>query len=279
MAALTSITHGPAGWLAVGSPGPVAFTSPDSTTWRPARAAIARDLAGVTDLVAAAGPHGYVIAGKLVVPGGTCVADVWWSPDLASWTRADNTNDITGSSQVLAVAADARGYISAGSHDGQPAVWTSSNGRTWTTTVLPLPAGTTGVLEQVAAHGHRIIALGVQAAAGVSTPLAELSADGGATWRQVPFSAPGPDPAITALTADVGGFTAAVQTGEPGQQDVMIWMSPDGASWAQSHLSGLAGGGTHQLTALASSGTTVTGIGSIATQQRQVPIILVLSAR
>ena len=50
-------------------------------------------------------------------------------------------NDTAGSSQVLAVAADAHGFISAGSHDGQPAVWTTTDGRTWTTTVLPLPPG------------------------------------------------------------------------------------------------------------------------------------------
>ena len=41
------------------------------------------------------------ITGKLVAPGGNCVADVWWSPDLVSWTRAHDVNDATGSSQVL----------------------------------------------------------------------------------------------------------------------------------------------------------------------------------
>ena len=56
-------------------------------------------------------------------------------------TRAHDVNDTAGSSQVLAVAADAHGFISAGSHDGQPAVWTTTDGRTWTTTVLPLPPG------------------------------------------------------------------------------------------------------------------------------------------
>jgi WD40 repeat protein len=279
LAALTSVTHGSAGWLAVGVPGPVAFTSADGTTWRPAPGSIARDLTGVADVAAAAGPRGYVIVGKLVAPGGSCVADVWWSPNMASWTRAHDVNDATGSSQVLAVAASAHGFISAGSHDGQPALWTTTSGPAWKTIVLPLPHGATGVLQQIAIDGNRVVALGVQTAEGVTRPLAELSTDGGATWRQVPFGALGPEPAVTALTASPGGFVAAVQTGAPGQPDGTVWTAADGANWTRSHVSGLSGSGTRQLTALASSGTTVTGIASIATPQIQRPVILTLSAR
>ena len=87
---------------------------------------------------------------------------------------------------MLAVTADAHGFISAGSYDGKPAVWTTTDGRTWRKVVLPLPPGSaTGVLQQVAVNGSRVAALGQQTAAAVTVPLAELSADGGATWRQV----------------------------------------------------------------------------------------------
>ena len=185
LTALTSVTHGSAGWLAVGEPGPVAFTSADGITWQPAPA-IARNMAGVVAVATAAGPRGYVITGKLIAPGGACVADVWWSPDLTSWTRAHDVNDTAGSSQVLAVAADDDGFISAGSHDGQPAVWTTTDGRTWTTTVLPLPSGTSGVLQRISIDGNRVIAQGQQTTASVTTPLAELSADDGATWTPAP---------------------------------------------------------------------------------------------
>ncbi|HMD23240.1 MAG TPA: MFS transporter [Streptosporangiaceae bacterium] len=278
LAALTSVTHGPAGWLAVGVPGPVVYTSADGTTWQPAPVSIARDLAGVTSVAATAGPHGYIIAGQLVAPGGACVADVWWSPNLASWTRARDVNDVGGSSQVAAVAADAHGFVSVGSHNGQPAVWTSTNGTAWTTIALALPPGTTGVLRQVAINGDRVAALGEQTVAGVSTPLV-LAVNGGASWIRVPFIPPGPDAAITALTADAGGFTAAVQSGQPGQQHVTVWTSADGASWTQMRLGGLSGGGIRQLTALASSGTTVTGIGSIATPYSQQPVTWTFPAR
>jgi Protein kinase domain len=277
--ALTSVTHGPAGWLAVGTPGPVAYTSTDGITWQPAAGSIAADLHGVVGVAAAADPHGYVIVGKLITTGGACVADVWWSPDLASWTRSHDVDDVTGSSQVLAVAAGANGFISAGSHGGQPAVWPTADGSSWTTMVLPLPSGATGVLQQIAISGNRVAALGVQTVAGVTTPLAELSVDGGRAWRQVPFGAPGPDVAVTALTAEGGGFTAAVQTGTPGQSQLTIWTSADGTAWTQARLRGLSGGGTHQLTALAPSGTGVTGIVSTATSQSQQPTVLTLPAR
>jgi EmrB/QacA subfamily drug resistance transporter len=189
LAALTSVTHGTAGWLAVGVPGPVAFTSADGITWRPAPGPVAADLAGVVNVAAAGGPRGYVIVGKLIAPGGSCVAAVWWSPNLASWTRARDVNDTAGSSQVLAVAADVHGFISAGSHDGQPAVWTTSDGRTWTAIVLPLPAkgageagGATGVLQHISIDRNLVVARGQQTAGGLTRPLTEISTDGGATW-------------------------------------------------------------------------------------------------
>ncbi|MBV9094067.1 MAG: hypothetical protein JO132_09360 [Streptosporangiaceae bacterium] len=270
---LTGVTHGAAGWLAVGEPGPVVLTSADGTTWRPAAGNIAADLAGVSAVAAAAGPRGYVIVGKLVAPG-RCIADVWWSPNLATWTRAHDVNDATGSSQVLAVVADADGFVSAGSHNRQPALWLTGNGVSWTTIVLPLPAGASeAVLQQIAISSNgRVAALGQATTAAGLMPFAELSADGGVSWQQVPFPIPGPGTVFTALIARPGGFTAAGLYGPPGQQQTDTWTSADGTAWAQTPIGGVTGagsGGAHLITALASSGSAVTGIGSVATQQSQ----------
>ena len=109
-------------------------------------------------------------------------------------------------------------------------------------------------------------------------PLAEVSADGGATWTRVPFSAPGAAMAFTALTADADGFTAAAQFGSPGQQRAAIWTSANGTAWAQSRFSGMTGAETAQVTALAPSGSAVTGIGSIATEQSQEVFTVTLPA-
>jgi hypothetical protein len=238
---------------------------------------ITEDLAGVAAVAAASGPAGYIIVGKLVAPGGGCVADVWWSPDLINWTRAHDVNDATGSSQVLAVAADAHGFVSAGSHDGKPAVWTTVNGRSWTTIVLPVPAGaSTAVLQQIAIKANRVVALGQATTAAGTVPFAELSVDGGTSWQQVPFSSPGPDTAFTALTAGSAGFTAAGLFGGPGRQDVAVWTSATGTNWSPSQASALNGAGAWEITALAPSGSVVTGIGSIATQQSQETVTLTL---
>jgi hypothetical protein len=289
--ALTSVTHGPAGWLAVGAPGPVILTSPDGANWGVAGGNITQDLAGVSAVAAASGPAGYVIVGKLAAPGGSSVADVWFSDNLTSWTRARDTNDADGSNQVLSVAASRNGFVSVGSHDGQPAVWKTHDGRAWETIVLPLPAGATaGALQQVAVNGANVVALGqattgkgpaVGAATGTvpgAIPFAELSADNGQTWQQVPFSSPGPDTSFTALTADRTGFTAAGLFGPPGQADVALWTSANGVAWKPSQSSGLNGSEAWQIDALAPSGAGVTGIGTIVTQQSQQTVTFTLPA-
>ena len=129
LAGLSAVTHGPHGWLAAG-PGLV-LTSTDGTNWRPA-GAITHDLAGVSAVQAASGRGGYVITSTVAGAGGAPSRVAWWSPDLTSWTKANDVNETSGSNQVLAVAAGPAGFVSAGSHDNQPVVWTTRDGRTWT---------------------------------------------------------------------------------------------------------------------------------------------------
>jgi serine/threonine protein kinase len=270
LASLSSVTHGSAGWIAAGTPGPVILTSADGTTWQAAGGNITQDLAKVAAVATASGPSGNLIDGKLVASGGACVADDWWSSDLSSWTRAHTTTPPSGSSQVLAVAAGPHGFVTAGSHNGKPAVWTTANGRLWTIDVLALPTGaSSGLLQQVAISGSRVVALGQQTTAAGIVPLAELSADGGTTWQQAAFPSAGPSTAVTALTARSGGFTAAGQFGAAGQQGAAVWTSATGTSWTQSVVSGLAHGGSHDITTLAPAGTAVTAIDSIQTQAGQ----------
>jgi hypothetical protein len=271
---LSAVTHGPHGWLAVG-PGPLVLTSADGTKWQPARA-IMHDLAGVSAVQAASGPRGYVITGSVAGPGGVYSRDLWWSPDLVTWTKAGDVNETGGSNQVLAVAAGPSGFVSAGAHDNRPVVWTSSDGHTWTAVSPPLPAGATaGVIRQVAMHGNHAVALGQQTTAHGVQPLAERSDDGGRTWQPVPFTAPGPGLSFTALTASSGGFTAAAQFSPAGGATAAAaWTSADGASWTRSRVGGLTGGGSHAITALAASGAAVTAVDSVQTQASQQFVVL-----
>jgi hypothetical protein len=265
LAALTVVTRGANGWLAVGAAEPLVFTSADGVTWQSAAGNITQDLAGAPAITAAAGPAGYIIAGQ---------ASVWWSPDLTTWSQASGIND----GQVLAVAADAHGFVSVGSRDGNPAVWTTNDGRYWTAVGLPVPAGaSSAVLQQVAVSGSRMAALGqATTTAGAVVPFAEVSNDGGATWHQVPFAAPGPDTAFTAVVAGSNGFTAVGQYGRPGQVSPAAWISTDGTAWTQSGLTGL--NGAYRITALLPAGTATTAIGSIATQQSQGAFVMTVPA-
>ena len=169
--------------------------------------------------------------------------------------------------------------MTVGSHNGQPAIWTTANGTLWTIDVLPLPTGASaGVLQQVAITGNSVVALGQQTTAAGTMPLAELSSDDGTTWRQVQFISAGPNTAVTALTARAGGFTAAGQFGAVGRQGAAVWTSANGANWGQLPVSGLTGGGNHDITTLAPSGSAVTGIDSIQAQASQEYISMLLPA-
>src|SRR5712691_10709307 len=79
---------------------------------------------GLAEALAAihAGPAGYSVVGRPAGPDSASVEDVWWSGSLTSWIRAQDMNVTTGSTQVLAIAADPHGFVSVGSHDHQPAV-------------------------------------------------------------------------------------------------------------------------------------------------------------
>jgi serine/threonine protein kinase len=277
---LTSVTHGSAGWLAVGFPGPDVFTSADGISWHPASGSIAQDLGSVLSISAAAGSAGYVIAAAQAKPGGGCTGDVWWSSNLTSWSKAYDVNLAPGSFVVLSVAAGPHGFVSVGSRDGMPVVWTTADGRAWTTRELPVASDlSAGQVYKIAINGNHVVALGTQTTKAGTVPLAELSNDGGTSWQQRAFVSAGPGTLVTALTAVTGGFTAAGQFGATGQAGAAVWTSADGTSWTQSPVSGLTGGGNHTVTTLAPAGTSVTGIDSILTQQGQSYVTLSLPGR
>jgi protein kinase-like protein len=277
LSALTGVTHGPAGWLAVGGPGPVVLTSANGTTWQ-REGQITSDLPGASGLVTAANQSGYVIAANVAASGGSATTDLWWSRNLTSWTRETSMNDTNGAGQVLAVSADTQEFMAVGSEGGHPAVWTTTDGQDWTTNKLGLPPGASAAaLTQVAIAGNHVVVLGQAAQAGRSVPFAELSADGGASWQEKPFGSAAPGVTVTALTVSSGGFTAASQSGPRGQQNTQIWTSATGSAWASAQVSGLSGDGARQISALVSASSGVSGIGTIATEISQQALTLSLA--
>lgn len=284
---LTSVTHGGAGWLAVGVPSqtpamhPLVLVSAGGTTWSAVDGEPAFAGTGlVTRQVTVAGDE-YVIVGHQRLPGGRVIAAAWWSDGLTRWHRAGDGGtgalDGSGTSRMAAVTATAGGFTAVGSHGSRPAVWTSRDGHAWRRADLPLPSGaTTAVLRQVAANGGVVVATGMAQAATGQVPFAVRSADGGATWDESLLPKPARTVAVTALAAAGDGFAATGTYGaSTGHQNVVIWTSADGIHWtaATPGARGLAGPGIQAITGLDASGNLLTGVGFTATPAGEQPTL------
>jgi hypothetical protein len=276
---LAGITHGAAGWLAVGAmltgkTGSILAGSHDGQTWTVARGTTVLPGAGGHTVTAAtaAGRAGYVIVGHHQVAGASRAA-VWYAHGLAGWRRGVVAQ--IGGQEINAVAATATGFTAVGAAGANPAAWLSATGRTWRLVALPLAGGAVqAAFTYVAASGDAVVAVGTEvSAAGESTPFAEVSANGGATWRQTELPVPAAGATattVTALAATGGGFTATGTYGGANGEDVAVWTlasigqaGGQAGGWAVAtpQGTGLAGTGTQAITALTAAGATLTGVG------------------
>jgi hypothetical protein len=283
---LTSVTFGPAGWLAVGgvtavaAQHPVVVGSADGIVWQAADGEAAFSEPGLFTEQAAAGPGGYVIVGYQAISG-RMTAAAWWSAGLAGWRRAGTLNASPGTSQgatqMMGVTAGPRGFVAVGAAGDQGAAWTSPDGRNWNQVSLPLPVGATrAVLQQVASDGRTVAAVGTAlTTTGQQVPFAASSSDGGASWAESGLPVPSGRAFVTALAATGRGFVAAGTFGStPGHQDVVVWTSADGSAWKAVAPAGqgLAGPGIQAITALTASASTLTGVGFTASPAGEQPV-------
>jgi hypothetical protein len=290
---LTGVTHGTAGWAAVGGATttgqqPVVVGSAGGQTWEADGGATFTQPGLVTSSVAA-GSAGYVIVGRQS-SGGHTIAAAWSAPGLTGWQRAGDAQagalDGAGNRQMDAVAATMKGFVAVGTAGTHPAAWLSAKGQTWSLVTLQLPASATSAeLRYVAAGGDEVAAAGTEiTAAGKQRPFAAVSADGGTTWDETtlpppPGAAAASTMSVTALAAAGGGFTATGTLSTGGNTDVVVWMLPRGAAptttWTAAAPTGtdLSGPGTQAITALTNAGSTLTGIGFTATPASEEPTI------
>jgi hypothetical protein len=289
---LTGVAHGAAGWLAVGGGAtttpehPVVVGSAGGQTWTAVDGAAAFTGPGLVTAAVAAGPAGYVIVGHESA-GGRTIAAAWQANGLTGWQRATDAQpgalDGAGDRQMNAVTAARQGFAAVGSAGSRPAAWLSATGRTWSLVTLPLPrSALSAELQSVAANGNTLAAVGTEVtAAGQRLPFAAVSPDGGAVWTETVLPVPraAASAAVTTLAAAGGGFTATGTYGEPGSEDVVVWMLAPGAKPATTWTTGtpegtgLAGPGTQAITALTAGGSALTGIGFTATPASEQPTI------
>jgi hypothetical protein len=284
---LTSVTHGPAGWLAVGgvvsgaTPHPVVVSSAAGDSWQAADAAAAFRASGLVTAQATAGPGGYVIVGYQKT-GTRTVAAAWWSAGLTGFQRAQNATpgalDGAGASrQMLAVTASAKGFVAVGVAGSQATAWTSPDGRTWRQASLPVPMGAARTtLKYVASSGRTVVAVGTAVTTtGQQLPFAASSPDGGFTWTESVLPVPAGQASVTALAAAGGQFTVAGTFGaSAGHSDVVVWTSASGAAWKAVTPAGegLTGPGIQEITSLTASGNTLTGVGYTASPSTEQPV-------
>jgi len=279
---LTSVTYGPAGWLAVGgvtavaAQHPVVVGSANGIVWQAADGEAAFSAPGTLTEQAAAGPGGYVIVGYQAVSG-RMIAAAWWSAGLAGWQRAGTPDGSQDATQMMAVTAGPRGFVAVGAAGDQATAWTSPDGRNWNQVSLPLPVGATrAVLQQVASDGRTVAAVGTAlTTTGQQVPFAASSPDGGASWTESALPVPSGRAFVTALAATGRDFVAAGTFGStPGHQDVVVWTSADGSAWKAVTPAGqgLTGPGIQAITGLTSSGSTLTGVGFTASPAGEQPV-------
>jgi hypothetical protein len=287
LVALTSITAGSSGWLAVGGqvggvPHPVAVFSPDGRTWQAADDAKAFAQPGaITSGVASHGSRYVIVGGRNI--GGRASAAAWWSSGLGKWNRATYARKGAldgkgGMLRMFAVTAGSFGFVAIGQHGGAPAAWTSADGRAWR--LIDLPAASGGgiaSLSYVTASGNTVVAAGTAVRSTGSVPLVAVSTDGGLTWREITVPVPGNSARLTGLTATGSGFVAVGTTGAPGRRDVVVLTSADGTAWKPFVPSGtgLSGPGAQEITALTSAGGRLLGVGFTATAATDNPTLWV----
>ena len=262
MESLTSVAHGPAGWIAVGgvvsgtAQQPIVVTSSDGVTWHAMDGTAPFAGPGTFVMGVTASQHGYVVVG-MQVSGGRTFAALWWSADLRNWVAGSN-GGLDGrleSSTVYSVGVTPTGFVAAGTHGDNAAIWTSADGRNWGILDVSGPAGApAAALHEVAVNGTHVVVAGYWAAKGGDLPLVVASTDSGSHWRQVALGASAGSAAVTALTAAGNGFVATGLAGPAGAQHAVTWSSPDGLTWSAATPVNAG-----QITALTAMGSTVSG--------------------
>ena len=234
------------------------------------------------------GPGGQVVrgvargdAGVVAVgyddSGGELDAAVWVSPDGATWTRIPHDEEIFGGagSQVMwAVAAGGPGLVAVGSDDSggdqDAAVWTSSDGASWTRVAhdeIALGGPSWQEMYAVVGTGGGLVAVGASDVAGGADAAVWTSTDG-LTWTRVPLnlSALGglSDQVMTGVVATDGGLVAVGVDWSGGDQDAAVWTSRDERTWTRSeHDETVLGGDDNQgMSAVVATDTEFVAVGS-----------------
>ncbi|HEY7073686.1 MAG TPA: sialidase family protein [Acidimicrobiales bacterium] len=230
----------------------IAFDTPVSTT---------------SDLLPPAGEgQPWTIVGSLLDPEkGAPVAAVWTSEDAKEWKREDikPMRSGLGESMAAAVPTDdgllAVGRLGDGDHS-DAVVWLQKGDDDWKQ-IRPDAMG--GDHEQwafdVARGPGGILVAGGENVWGEVRARLWFSADG-ETWESVDGGPGGPldatgEESVRDIASFGSGFVAVGSRRVDGEQDGIVWLSPDGKTWEEVDSPALGGAGRQDVTAVVDTGS------------------------
>ena len=213
-----------------GNPVARIWTSNDGVAWTPAAFSPGFDPTGRQyDAVTAGGP-GYVAVGYDISGGFPQVpadASIVTSGDGSTWTPVAANPGFKAATMGGVAAAGATLVVVGQASNGAPAVWTSSDGQTWSraaTSGLPTDAE----VRDVAGGGPGVIAVGREGGNAAS-----WTSTDGRTWRQGPPSGALAGARMLHIVTTSRRFIAV---GTVSDGSGAAWTSPDGTSWTKLDL-------------------------------------------
>jgi len=205
-------------------------------------------------------------------------AAVWTSPDGISWSRVPHDEaglGGEGAQRMTSVTAGGPGLVAVGSTEYyldeyvslSAAVWTSSDGITWSRVPHSrpvfggIPKGVGGTeMSSVTAGGSGMVAVGWWEYDSLEAAFVWTSPDGIA-WSQVPHDVGAFDSvSVRGITAGGAGFVAVGAT----ESDLVpgVWTSEDGIKWTRvRHDKDAFGTGANELLSVASGASELVAVG------------------
>lgn len=208
---------------AVGSATPARSEAPLVEGWQ--RATVELPASNSSRMVAVAhGADGFVAVGGGGSVEGLGGALAWYSPGGDHWELTLDRHIQRDGSGLRDVVATADGFVAVGDNPTGPAVWRSSDGRSWSAVDDPsVPAGPThDALIALAVHDGGLLAIGFASEDDTQVATAWSSVDGSAWTRlAVPSSYAMARPGAIAVRADGRGVIAGLSG--PTAGDPVAW--------------------------------------------------------
>ncbi len=242
-----------------------AWSSTDGKTWT--QAPDIPSFSQAQFLAVAPGPSGFMAVGASCANGECGGQMAWTSIDGHTWLQGQGIASAPGIiPQTRTVIADGSGWIVGGlwftgaADNHPPAIWTTTDGATWTAATLPDATDASGaallsgVVTGVATSAARKVAVGSVDEGGGNRAAAWASADAQA-WTPATVDPSFAGASMSAVVAGGPGFVAVGRNGD----GAASWTSTDGTTW-QPDASGPGFAGA-QMTAIAASGGRLVAVG------------------